>query len=102
MVCLHLCGSAYPCIPCSARDSYGSLVGGLSHTDSLNASFWHKLTETFEANDAAYQLYNARLTRGAKVAACNGPCKATAICDMRALRSENNCVRFTMRLLILA
>ncbi|EIN09661.1 sphingomyelin phosphodiesterase [Punctularia strigosozonata HHB-11173 SS5] len=77
----------------SARDSYGPLVGNLGPTDALNASFWHKLTEVFESDDDAFQLYNARLSREtiAEVTACTDDCKNTAICDMRALRAENNC-----------
>ncbi|KAI0061961.1 acid sphingomyelinase [Artomyces pyxidatus] len=76
----------------SARDSYGPLVGPLAPTDSLNASFWHRLTKVFEANDTAFQLYNTRISRGGSVSACSGACKTTTICDIRAARAENNCV----------
>ncbi|KAI0061958.1 sphingomyelin phosphodiesterase [Artomyces pyxidatus] len=75
----------------SARDSYGPLVGPLAPTDPLNASFWHQLTDVFEANDTAFQLFNTRISRGGAVSACNGDCKTTTICDMRAARAENNC-----------
>ncbi|KAA1479006.1 sphingomyelin phosphodiesterase [Dentipellis sp. KUC8613] len=75
----------------SARASYGPLVGSLGPTDSLNASFWHVLTDVFTANDTAFQLWNTRQSRGGAVSACTGTCKTTAICDMQSARSENNC-----------
>lgn len=70
----------------SARDSYGPLVGELGPRDALNASFWHKLTEVFAANDTAFQLWNTRLSRGGAVSPCTGACKNVTICDQRALR----------------
>ncbi|KAI0342172.1 sphingomyelin phosphodiesterase [Trametopsis cervina] len=76
----------------SARESYGPMVKpSLGPRDSLNASFWHGLTEVFEANETAFQLWNTRLSRGAAVSACTGDCMTAAICDMRSARSENNC-----------
>ncbi|KIJ35641.1 hypothetical protein M422DRAFT_262040 [Sphaerobolus stellatus SS14] len=75
----------------SARESYGPFVGGLQATDSLNPAFWHNLTEVFETNDAAFQLFNTRLSRGGAVDSCTDDCKTTTICDMRAARSQNNC-----------
>ncbi|TFY80526.1 hypothetical protein EWM64_g3486 [Hericium alpestre] len=76
----------------SARESYGPLVGPLGPTDSLNASFWHQLTDVFATNETAFQLWNTRISRGGAVSACTGACKDTAICDMQSARSENNCV----------
>ncbi|KAI0083450.1 sphingomyelin phosphodiesterase [Irpex rosettiformis] len=76
----------------SARESYGPLVDPiLGPEDALNASFWHRLTEVFEQNGTAFQLWNTRLSRGGAVSSCTGDCIQTAICDMRAARSENNC-----------
>ncbi|KAI0031271.1 acid sphingomyelinase [Vararia minispora EC-137] len=76
----------------SARDSYAPLVNiNLSPTDPLNASFWHKLTDVFEANETAFQLWNTRLSRGGAVTPCTDECVRVSICDMRAARSENNC-----------
>ncbi|THH12668.1 hypothetical protein EW146_g7480 [Bondarzewia mesenterica] len=75
----------------SARASYGPLVGPLSPTDPLDASFWHALTEVFESNDDAFQLYNARKSRGLSVNPCTSDCKTVTICDMRAARSQDNC-----------
>lgn len=70
----------------SARDSYGPLVGELGPTDALDAPFWHKLTQVFEANDTAFQLWNTRQSRGGAVSPCTGSCKTVTICDQRALR----------------
>ncbi|KAF8591358.1 sphingomyelin phosphodiesterase [Ramaria rubella] len=75
----------------SARESYGPLVGNLSPKDSLSPAFWHRLTEVFEANDTAFQLWNTRLSRGGDVSPCTGSCINTTICDQRALRSQNSC-----------
>ncbi|KIJ35628.1 hypothetical protein M422DRAFT_262014 [Sphaerobolus stellatus SS14] len=75
----------------SARESYGPFVGGLQATDSLNPAFWHNLTEVFETNDTAFQLFNTRISRGGAVDSCTDDCKTTTICDMRAARSQNNC-----------
>ncbi|KAI0316611.1 sphingomyelin phosphodiesterase [Amylostereum chailletii] len=74
----------------SARDTWGPLVG-LSASAPLDASFWHKLTEVFETNSTAFQLYNTHLTRGGKVSTCDGACATKAICNMRAARAENSC-----------
>ncbi|KAF8591353.1 sphingomyelin phosphodiesterase [Ramaria rubella] len=70
----------------SARDSYGPLVGNLRPNDSLDPAFWHGLTEVFETNDTAFQLWNTRLSRGGNVFPCTGECKNNTICEQRALR----------------
>jgi len=76
----------------SARQTYGPLVG-LQRDEPLSPAFWHKLTEVFAANDTAFQLFNTFISRDGAVTPCDIPsgCVNTTICDMRALRSENNC-----------
>ncbi|KAJ7041817.1 sphingomyelin phosphodiesterase [Mycena alexandri] len=74
----------------SARETYGPLVG-LSPREPLSPAFWHNLTEVFQTNDTEFQTYNARISRGGAVSACDATCKNTTICDLRAFRSENNC-----------
>ncbi|KAK4701737.1 sphingomyelin phosphodiesterase, partial [Phenoliferia sp. Uapishka_3] len=74
----------------SARDSYGPMVG-LQADEALDPPFWHRLTEHFESNSDAFQLWNTRQSRGGNVDSCTGTCVNTTICDMRASRSENNC-----------
>ncbi|KAI0342171.1 sphingomyelin phosphodiesterase [Trametopsis cervina] len=76
----------------SARESYGPLVQpALGPAEPLNASFWHRLTDVFDANETAFQLWNTRISRGGAVTPCTGDCVRVTICDMRAARSENNC-----------
>ncbi|KZV95484.1 sphingomyelin phosphodiesterase [Exidia glandulosa HHB12029] len=76
----------------SARESYGALLPQpIPATQPLSPAFWHNLTEVFESDDEAFQLYNERLSRGGAVGACDADCKANTICNLRAARSENNC-----------
>jgi hypothetical protein len=75
----------------SARDTYGPLVG-VSPSDPLGPSFWHNVTEAFTVNDTAFQEFNTFLTRGLDVGQCDASCKQNTICNLRALRAENNCV----------
>ncbi|KAJ6577051.1 sphingomyelin phosphodiesterase [Mycena vulgaris] len=74
----------------SARETYGPLVG-LAPSAPLSPAFWHNLTQVFETNDTAFQIYNTFISRGGAVHACDATCKNTTICDIRAFRSENNC-----------
>ncbi|KAJ7198282.1 sphingomyelin phosphodiesterase [Mycena pura] len=75
----------------SARATYGPLVG-LAKTAPLAPAFWHALTAAFATNDTAFQLFNTLRTRGGAVTPCADPaCVNTTICDLRALRAENNC-----------
>lgn len=76
----------------SARATYGPLVPSLKSSDALTPSFWHKVTEAFAVNDAAFQKYIAFKKRGINVQPCDAECKRITICDLRALRAENNCV----------
>ncbi|KAL0566262.1 hypothetical protein V5O48_015750, partial [Marasmius crinis-equi] len=76
----------------NTRDLYGPLVNPpLPSSSELTPAFWHNLTETFQANDTAFQLFNALLSREGAITPCDAQCKETTICDMRAFRSENNC-----------
>ncbi|KAF8888535.1 Metallo-dependent phosphatase-like protein [Infundibulicybe gibba] len=74
----------------SARETWGPLVG-LKADSALTPAFWHNLTDVFVANDTAFQLFNTHISRGGAVTACDGDCKNSTICDMRAFRSQNNC-----------
>jgi sphingomyelin phosphodiesterase len=76
----------------SSRATYGALLASPpSTTASLNASFWHEVTEVFASNTSAFNDYIARMTRGFDAPACDAACATTTICDLRAMRSENNC-----------
>lgn len=78
----------------SARELYGTAIGGWSSTQSLTAAFWHKVTEAFSVNDTLFQQFISLKTRGFDVTACTGDCKTKIICNLRALRAENSCVWF--------
>jgi len=77
----------------SARATYGPKVaGGWKASDSLNATFWHKVTEAFETDTATFDAYRALLKPGGAVPeACDAECKRRALCDMRALRAQDRC-----------
>ncbi|KAJ7302571.1 hypothetical protein DFH08DRAFT_988982 [Mycena albidolilacea] len=77
----------------SARETYGPLVG-LSPNEPLSPAFRQNLTEVFAANKTAFQMFNTFISRGGAVTACDAPsgCQNTTICDMRAFRSQDNCV----------
>ncbi|KAF9467960.1 sphingomyelin phosphodiesterase [Collybia nuda] len=75
----------------SARETYGPLVPDLKSTDALTPSFWHKVTEAFASNDSAFQQYISFKNRGINIESCDAECKRVTICDLRALRAENNC-----------
>ncbi|KAJ7067511.1 sphingomyelin phosphodiesterase [Mycena amicta] len=78
----------------SARETYAPLVDpNFPAHEPLSAAFWHNLTEVFAASDTAFQLFNTFLSRGGAVTPCDDSdgCRNATICDMRALRSEDNC-----------
>ncbi|KAL0959865.1 hypothetical protein HGRIS_011538 [Hohenbuehelia grisea] len=75
----------------SARSVYGPLVPGLKASDPLGPAFWHGVTQGFERNETAFQMWNTFQSRGAKVHACDAECKKITICNLRALRAEDNC-----------
>ncbi|GAA5820840.1 hypothetical protein JCM11251_001839 [Rhodosporidiobolus azoricus] len=77
----------------SARASYGTMLDPPHpSTASLNARFWHRITDVFEKNGTAFQLYNTRLSRGGAVYGCDDQaCISSRICMARAMRSQDNC-----------
>ena len=77
----------------SARDTYGPLVTPpLAASAPLGPAFWHNLTEVLASDAGAFALYNTFLSRGGDVGACDAACQADVVCDLRAMRAENNCV----------
>ncbi|TNY17910.1 sphingomyelin phosphodiesterase [Rhodotorula diobovata] len=79
----------------SARESYGSMLDPpLSASEPLDGRFWHRVTEDFEADETAFQLFMSRMLRGhlSDTTKCDTPlCKARKICALRSMRSEDNC-----------
>ncbi|KAF9031644.1 sphingomyelin phosphodiesterase [Hymenopellis radicata] len=75
----------------SARETYGALVD-LEPTEPLGPAFWHRVTEKFEADDEAFNMYIRFMQRDYNVEPCDAECKKETICGLRAMRSEDNCV----------
>lgn len=81
----------------SARDVYGPVVASyvsssaFSDSTPLDAAFWHNLTEVFEIDSKTFNGYIDRMGRSAWSRHCNERCRNNTICDIRAMRAENNC-----------
>lgn len=76
----------------SVKEAYGPLVGVTDPAAELTPAFWHNLTAVFESDDAVFQTYRARKTRGYDTSFCDADCKAAEICQMRAADAQHNCV----------
>lgn len=82
----------------SAKEAYGPLVGKgeegdvIDEQEELTPSFWHKVTEVFERNATAFEEYFERRRRGWAVGSCEGECRSTEICKLRAGRAQDNCM----------
>jgi sphingomyelin phosphodiesterase len=77
----------------SAKAAYGPLVSP-PLTDphaELTPAFWHNVTAVFEADDAVFQQYYSRKSRGYDGTTCTGACKTAEICGLRAAESQYNC-----------
>lgn len=82
----------------SAKEAYGGALGGGGVADGaaeLTPAFWHNVTALFEDDDAVFQAYYARKTRGYGAATCAGDCKTAEICQLRAAQAQYNCVAVT-------
>jgi len=77
----------------SAKEKYAPLVGPEFEDAAaeLTPAFWHRLTEVFEQDQAAFDDYVARKTRGWDVKPCEGECRDLEICELRAARAQDNC-----------
>lgn len=81
----------------SAKEAYGPLVTPplTDPTAELTPAFWHNVTAAFVMDDAAFQGYIARKSRGFDVSNCTGVCKSNEICGIRAAESQYNCATIT-------
>jgi len=81
----------------SVKQTYGPLVTPpvTDPAAELTPAFWHSLTQLFETNDAVFQQYYSRKTRGYSTATCDSTCKAAEICKLRAMQSQYNCETVT-------
>ncbi|PYI31975.1 acid sphingomyelinase [Aspergillus indologenus CBS 114.80] len=81
----------------SVKETYGALLDP-PVTDSaaeLTPAFWHNVTALFESDDAVFQDYYARKSRGWDVSSCTDDCKTDEICQLRAAEAQYNCVTIT-------
>ncbi|KAL7945442.1 Metallo-dependent phosphatase-like protein [Trichoderma barbatum] len=78
----------------SAKETYGSKLNPpvTNPSAELTPAFWHNVTALFESNSAVFDQYISLKSRKWNVAACTGDCKKQELCQLRAARSENNCV----------
>ncbi|KAG5980371.1 hypothetical protein E4U55_004098 [Claviceps digitariae] len=80
----------------SAKKAYGRAVTP-QVTDpaaELSPSFWHNVTEALKNNEALFDDYMARKSRGWNAESkCRDDCTKREICALRAGRAQNNCWR---------
>jgi sphingomyelin phosphodiesterase len=78
----------------SAKEAYGSKLNPpvTDPSAELTPAFWHNVTALFESDSDAFNEYISFKSRGWDVTACTGDCETQEICQLRAARSENNCV----------
>ena len=82
-----------------AKSAYGPLVTPNIADDAaaeLTPVWWHNVTVALERNQSAFEAYYARKSRGWNVAACRRSCVSAEICQLRAARSQDNCVEVTL------
>ncbi|THZ64346.1 sphingomyelin phosphodiesterase [Aureobasidium pullulans] len=78
----------------SVKETYGAQLTPpvTAASAELTPAFWHNLTTLFQTNDAVFQQFNARKSRGHDVSSCTGDCKTSSICQLRAAEAQYNCV----------
>jgi len=81
----------------SAKATYGALLTPplTDPAAELTPAFWHNVTVAFENNDAAFQAYISKKSRGYSSNTCTGTCKTNEICAIRAAQSQYNCGIFS-------
>lgn len=89
----------------SAKESYGSSIAVAGPNDELTPAWWHNVSESFKTDHAKMQAYVKHKNRGyqdpKKPNTCDSACAADEICQMRAMRAQDNCqkpgLHFTKR-----
>lgn len=79
----------------SAKETYGALVNP-PLTDAaaeLTPAFWHNVTVALENNAGEFAKFMARKSRGWNPQECSGDCESGELCQLRAGRAEDNCVK---------
>ncbi|KAJ5673981.1 hypothetical protein N7462_009420 [Penicillium macrosclerotiorum] len=78
----------------SAKASYGAALTPpvTDPAAELTPGFWHNVTVAMQQDDAVFQAFWARRTRGFNVPACTDTCVSQEICALRAADAQYNCV----------
>lgn len=80
----------------SAKKAYGSHVGvGSGNGAELTPAFWHNVTVAMEGDDAVFEAWLSRTTRGVDVPDCDADCKKAKICQLRGGDAVYNCHKAT-------
>ncbi|KAJ4147927.1 hypothetical protein LMH87_002421 [Akanthomyces muscarius] len=81
----------------SAKATYGALLSPplTAASAELTPAFWHNVTVALEGDEAEFDKYLARKSRGWNPQACTGDCYKNEICALRGGRAENNCYKAT-------
>ncbi|KAJ6438415.1 Sphingomyelin phosphodiesterase [Purpureocillium lavendulum] len=79
----------------SAKEAYGKAASPpvTDPAAELTPAFWHQVTEAFDKDQALFDAYIARKSRGWNAGTCTGDCKTAELCQLRAGRAQNNCFK---------
>lgn len=78
----------------SVKEAYGSKLDP-PVTDpkaELTPAVWHQITQLFQEDDATFQDYYARKSRGYNPSNCNGTCKSNELCQLTSAQSQYACL----------
>jgi hypothetical protein len=69
----------------NTRETYGANVPGWTNNDPLNATWWHYVTESMEANSSLVTTFHTHQSKGSVLSpSCTGNCIAAKICYIRS------------------
>jgi len=78
------------------RKTYGANVTGWGPNDPLNATWWHHVTESMEANNSLVTTFNTLQGKSSVLSPpCTGDCIAAKICYIRSgstTLAKQNCI----------
>jgi hypothetical protein len=69
----------------NTRETYGANVPGWTNDDPLNATWWHHVTESMEADSSLVTTFHTHQSKGSiRSPPCTGDCIAAKICYIRS------------------
>ena len=84
----------------SARETYGAMLSEpWPATSPLDAKFWHRVTEVFDTNRAAFDVYQG-LRKGPgsdvePITCADDECWKNTVCQLRAMNAQYACLKST-------